>query len=151
MNLNLQTPKKQRGFIQAVIGGALAIGSLVSGNKARKAQNSARAAQQQANRVRNFQAKRQFLRDFRQQQAAAIANPLAAGAVDSSFSRATQSSQGTQANIASLDFSRLNELGELASANLNSAARAQFASSVFGTLGQFANSPGGQDLIDRLS
>ena len=151
MNLNLQTPRKQAGFLDILVGGALAVGSAITGNKARKAQNRARAAQQQANRVRNFQAQRQFMRNFRQAQAEALARGIAGGAdPSSSFAQATKSSQATQAETASRDFGELTRLGEQASANLNKAANASFASGLFSTAASFAMSDAGGNLLNKL-
>jgi len=147
MNLNLQSPKKQAGFIQFAVGAVLGAASLFEGNKARKAQNKARSQQQQSNRIRNLQAKRQFLRNFRVAQAQAIAAPLASGVQDSSFARATTASQGTQARVATREFNQQDALGEAASANLNAAANASFASGILGTLASAAQSPGIQDLF----
>lgn len=150
MNLNLQTPKKQLGFIQ-LVGLGLAAASAVAGDKARSAQNKARRAQQEANRVRNFQAKRQFLRDFRQQQAVALTNPLASGAdISSSAAQATLASQTSQKNAAVRDFQRLDQLGQIASSNLNKAANAQFAASTLGTVSSFIGSPGGQEFLGKI-
>ena len=146
----MQTLKKQGGFIQ-LVGLALSAASLVAGNKARKAQNSARAAQQQSNRIRNFQAQRQFLRNAQIEIASAIANPIARGAdVSSSAAQANLSSIQAQTRTAERDFQEQNRLGELASSQLNKAANAQFASSVFSTVGQFASSAAGSNLLDKV-
>lgn len=137
--------------IPAIIAGGLAIGSGIFGNKARKAQKRARAAQQQANRVRNFQAQRQFMRNFRAAQAEALARGVAGGAdVGSSFAQATKSSQATQAETASRDFGELTRLGEQASANLNKAANASFASGLFSTAASFAMSDAGSNFLSGL-
>jgi aminopeptidase N len=144
------TLRKQAGFIQFAVGAAFAVAGALSGRKSRKAQNAARRQQQQANRLRNLQSKRQFLRNFRQQQAAAIATPLAQGVAQSSFAQATASSQRAQAGVASGEFAELSRLGEAASANLNRAATASFNASIFGSLAQFAVSPGGADLLQSL-
>lgn len=150
MNLNLQTPRKQAGFIQ-VLGLAFAAGSAVMGNKARKAQNRARAAQMQANRIRNFQAQRQFMRNFRQAQAEALARGIAGGAdPSSSFTQATMASEQSQVKTAQRDFAELSRLGEAASANLNRAANAQFASGLLSTASSFAMSPAGSDFLKNL-
>ena len=151
MNLNLPLPRKQLGFIQLAVGAVMAVGSLVAGNKARKAQNAARRAQQQSNRIKNFQAKRQFLRNVAFAQAEAIANPIARGAdISSSFAQATISSQGAQARTASRDFAEQDRLGELASTNLNRAARATMQGNIFSTVGSFAMSDVGGDFLDKL-
>lgn len=150
MNLNLQTPRKQAGFLE-LLGLAFGIGSAITGNKARKAQNRARAAQQQANRIRNFQAQRQFLRNFRIAQAEALAMGIAGGAdPSSSFGQATLSSQGAQARTAVRDVQELSKLGESASANLNKAANASFASGLLSTASSFAMSPAGSDFLKNL-
>jgi len=122
-----------------------------SGFAARKAQNKARAAQQQSNRIKNFQAKRQFLRNVAFAQAEAIANPIARGAdISSSFAQATISSQGAQARTASRDFAEQDRLGELASSQLNKAARASMASDIFSTIGSFAMSDAGSSFLTSL-
>lgn len=150
MNLNMQTPHKQRGWINFVIGGALALGSAISGRKSRKAQNAARRQQQQANRLKNLQSKREFLRNFRQQQAAAVASGIAGGTTDSSISRATQSSQRAQASVAGAEFGELNRLGEAASANLNRAATQSYNAGIYGQLAGFALSDTGGNLINKF-
>lgn len=150
MNLNLQSPRKQAGFLQ-ILGAGLAFGSALLGNKARKSQNRARRAQQQANRVRNFQNQRQFMRNFRVAQAEALARGIAGGAdPSSSFAQATKASQATQAETASRDFGELSRLGESASANLNRAANASFASGLLSTASSFAMSPEGSDFLKNL-
>jgi len=149
MNLNLQSPRKQAGFVQ-LLGLAFAAGSAVIGNKSRKAQNRARAAQLQANRIKNFQAQRQFLRNFRLAQAEALMSGLAGGTTDSSISRATQSSQGTQARVAGGEFKELSRLGESASANLTRAANASFTSGLLSTASSFAMSAEGSDFLKSL-
>lgn len=134
-----------------LVGAGLSIGSAILGNKSRKAQNRARAAQQQANRVRNFQAQRQFMRNFSIAQAEALARVIAGGAdPSSSFAQATMSSQGTQVKTAQRDFAELSRLGESASANLNRAANASFGSGLFSTAASFAMSDAGRDLINKL-
>jgi len=151
VNLNLPLPRKQLGFLSLVVGGIAAVGSLVSGSKTRTAQNRARAAQQQSNRIKNFQAKRQFLRNVALAQAEAIANPIARGAdISSSFAQATLSSQGAQARTASRDFAEQDRLGELASSQLNRAARATMQGNIFSTVGSFATSDVGGSFLDDL-
>ena len=150
MNLNLQTPKKQAGFINLVVGGVMAAGSLLAGRKAAKAQKAARRAQQQINRIKNFQNKREFLAAANQAQAEAFLAPIQAGAdVSSSFAQATSGSIRRQAETSSQEFQKMGELGEAASASLNRAARASFASDVFGAVGSFSMSSGGGTLINK--
>jgi Tfp pilus assembly protein PilV len=137
--------------LNLLIGGGLALGSALLGNKSRKAQNRARAAQLQANRVRNFQAQRQFMRNFRVAQAEALARGIAGGAdPSSSFAQATASSQGAQVKTAQRDFAELTRLGESASANLNRAANASFGSGLLSTLSSFAMSDAGGDLLNQI-
>lgn len=150
MNLNLQTPRKQAGFLQ-LLGLGFAAGTALLGNKTRTAQNRARRDQQQANRVKNFQAQRQFMRNFKAAQAEALARGVAGGAdVSSSFTQATKASQATQAETASRDVGELSRLGESASAQLNRAANASFASGLLSTASSFAMSPEGSDFLKNL-
>lgn len=149
MNLNLKGPNKQRGFIELAVAGISLVGGLVSGNKQRKAQNRARRAQQQANSLKNMQSYRNFMENYRMRRAMEAAQGLAAGTIGSSFANASQSSTQATARNAASEFGQMNKLGAEASTQMNKAARAQFAGDMFGTVGAFANSQGGGDLLDQ--
>lgn len=77
------------------------------------------------------------------------AQGLAAGTIGSSFTNASQSSTQATARNAASEFGQMNKLGAEASTQMNKAARAQFAGDMFGTVGAFANSAGGGDLLDQ--
>ena len=91
------------------------------------------------------------MRNFRQAQAEALARGIAGGAdPSSSFTQATMASEQSQVKTAQRDFGELTRLGESASANLNKAANASFASGLFSTAASFAMSDAGGNLINKL-
>lgn len=150
VNFNLQTPRKQRGWIQLV---GLAIAAVGAGMQAKAAhdQRKARRGQQYANRLRNFQAKRQFMRNFKVAQAEALARGIAGGGDPrSSYTQATLASQTAQARTASRDFREFDRIGQQASAYLDSAARAQFGANLLSTAASFAMSDAGSDFLKNL-
>jgi len=133
------------------IAAASAVGSLVSGKKAKKAQKKANAAQRKINRLKNEQAKRAFLRKFRQQQAAALVSGVAAGVgIESSTVQGELSSGRSQRTTAVGEFGELDALGGAQEAAQNQAASANFQGSVFGAVGAFASSKAGGDFLDGL-
>ena len=122
-----------------VVTGVSAVASASASRKARKSQRRANDAQREQNRLKNFQAKRAFLRNFRQVQAQALMAPIAAGVgLESSLAQSQLQSQGAQARVASEEFLEMDELGGLYAAHMNSAARRQGQASIYGQIGNFA-------------
>jgi len=121
------------------LSGASAIAGASASRKARKSQRRANEAQREQNRLKNFQAKRAFLRNFRQVQAQALMAPIAAGVgLESSLAQSQLQSQGAQARVASEEFLEMDELGGLYAAHMNSAARRQGQASIYGQISNFA-------------
>lgn len=113
--------------------------SYVEGRKARKASAAANAAQRESNRLRNFQARRQFLRGFRQAQGQALAGAIAAGiGIESSATQGTLASERSQRDTALREFKEFNRLGDVYTAQINRATNAQFRAGAYGSLGSFA-------------
>jgi len=123
------------------LSGASAIAGASASRKARKSQRRANEAQREQNRLKNFQAKRAFLRNFRQTQAEALMAPIAAGVgLESSLAQSQLQSQGAQARVASEEFLEMDELGGQYAAHMNSAARRQAQAGIYGQIGNFAMS-----------
>lgn len=126
-------------------------GKVLSGRKAKKASKRANAAQRAINKLKNKQAKRAFLRKFRQFQAAALVGGVASGvSVESSGVQGTLAGQATQAATGIAEFNQFDKLGGEQTAALNAQASANFQSSVFGSIASFATSAGGGDFLDSL-
>ena len=116
------------------------VSSIKQGKKAVKGQKAANAATRKANQLRNKQAKRAFLRNFRQTQAVAISSAIASGVgLDSSLVQGTLSSEKTQAKTALREFKAFDELGATFTAATNRAASASFKSAAFGQVAGFAS------------
>ena len=139
------------GVLSTIAAVASIGGKLIAGNKAKKASKRANAAQRAINKLKNKQAKRAFLRQFRQAQAAALVGGIAAGVdVSSSTIQGVLSSQGTQARTGVSEFAEGERLGDVQTAAINKQASANFASSVFGSVASFAMSAGGGDFLDKV-
>jgi hypothetical protein len=130
---------------------ALAIGGqLIAGKKAKKASKAANRAQRALTKLKNDQAKRAFLRNFRQAQAAALVSGVGAGVdISSSLVQGTLASQEAQKGTALKEFATAESLGAAQTAALDKQASANFASSVFGAVGSFASSAGGGSFLDQ--
>jgi uncharacterized membrane protein len=87
----------------------LAVGSAIKGNQKRQALKGRASAQARIQRIRNLQARRKIMRNFRQLQANAIIDRAGEGGLDSSRSRGTQASQNSQLSQA---IREANEQGE---------------------------------------
>lgn len=122
--------------------GVAAVGTAKSINeskKARRAGRSAADAQKQINRLRNKQAKRQFLRNFRQAQAANITSSVASGvAIESSRFAGTRSSEISQRNVAVAEFAEADRLGETVINSQQAQSDATFRANRFATVANFA-------------
>ena len=136
-------PKRQRGFLGILALGISALStakSLKEGKKARKAGAAANESQKKANRIRNYQKKRTFLRNFRQQQANAYSEGIASGvALESSAIQGRRASQKSQAGVASRESNRLDELGMEVADFQQAQANANFRSQRASAIGSFAS------------
>ena len=152
MNLNLQTPRKQRGWINFAIAGISAASSLLSSKRASKKQAAARRAQQNINRLKNIQARREFKQQFYLNQAERVTSAIASGqGLESSAVRAGTNAATTQADASLRELGVMQKLGGDASAALESAAKSSFNSQVFGAISSFALSSGGESLLNKLT
>ncbi len=137
--------------ISSIIAAAAVTGSVIVGKKAKKASKASNAAQRAINKLKNDQAKRAFLRNFRQAQAAALVGGISSGVTtESSGVQGTLASQATQATTGVTGFAQFDKLGAAQTAALNKQASANFAGSVFGSVTAFATSAGGGDFLDSL-
>ena len=139
-------PKYQRGFAflaalaLSVAAGSTAL-SIKSGKKAAKAQGRANEAQRKANRLRNKQAKRTFLRKFRQAQALALTSGIARGVgIESSGVQGVLSSEISQKNTALAEFKEADALGTAFTDAQTSASNNQFKAQAFSQVANFASS-----------
>lgn len=123
------------------VSAASAYKSHKAGKKAARAQKKANEAQRKINKLKNFQAKRQFLRNFRQAQANVISSAIASGVgIDSSAFVGTQQSQGTQANVAVKEFKKMDEFGGEMTTAMNQQASATAKAQTWGAVSSFASS-----------
>lgn len=130
--------------VSAAIAGVAAVGAYKShkaGKKASKAQQAANEAQRKINKLKNFQAKRQFLRNFRQAQANVLTSAIAAGVgIESSAFQGTAQSQLSQRGTALADFAKMDELGGEQTAAMNAQSRATAKAQTWGAVSSFASS-----------
>ena len=132
------------GVITSIIAAAVAVGgtakSAIDSRKAKKAGQRANAAQVKANRIKNAQQKRAFLRKFQQAQAAALAGGIAAGVgIESSLTQGLLSGQATQKAVQIAEFKELDTLGETVLNQRQSQANFQSSSAIFGQVAGFAS------------
>ncbi len=122
----------------AAVGVGLSIHEAKKGTKAGKRANAALRA---ANRLKNKQAKRAFLRNFRQAQASTLVSAVAAGVgIDSSAFQGTLSSQKTQTRVALDEFAEADQLGTEFATAQSEQTSANTRSSRFGSIASFAQS-----------
>ena len=115
--------------------------SSIFGAKKNKAKKKARKAGANIEKVRNLQAKRAFLRNYRQAQAAALVGGVASGvSVDSSAVKGTQASQQTQAQFGSFEQDVLGSYARAAGKHLDRAGRFQAFASAAALVGDIAGS-----------
>lgn len=120
--------------------------SLIQGKKASKNQARANEEQRKINRLKNEQAKRAFLRNFRQTQATNMVATIGRGVgLDSSGYQGTAASEVSQRNLAIKEFNELNQLGAAAAAFSTKAAQQSYQSQAYGTIGSIASSFAGDD------
>lgn len=138
-------------MVATAIAAVAVVGSAVAGRKAKKASQRANAAQRKINKLKNAQAKRAFLRNFRQQQAAALVGAVAGGVdIASSGVQGTLASQATQASVGRTEFKQFDVLGGIQTDAFNAQANANFVGSVFGAVGAFASSSGGASFLNQV-
>jgi hypothetical protein len=129
------------GISAMVVSGLTAVASGVAAKKAAKNQKRANATQAEINRLQNEQAKRSFIRNYRQQQAANINASIAAGiGLESSRTQGTRSSLESQRITAQVEFKEADRLGTQKIGQLNKAATNQFQSQAWGAASSFASS-----------
>ena len=107
--------------------------------KATKAQKKSNRLQRDINRLRNKQAKRDFLRNFRQTQAAQLVGATGAGVdLESSAFQGTLASERTQIQVALGEAAQFDRLGSEITRQSNIAANEQYKSGVASTLSGIA-------------
>jgi len=130
-----------------VVTGATAYAGYEQGKKSSKAQAAANEAQRKINRLKNKQAKRQYLRQFRQAQADVYTAAVAANVgLESSAFQAIRSSHMAQRDTALREFKAFDALGGEQSAAMTRASNAAFRAQTYGTIAGFASGfiqPGG--------
>ncbi len=125
----------------AVVAGASAVASYRSGRKASKAQSKANDNQREINRLKNQQAQRAFMRQFRQAQADVITGGVFQGiGLEGSTVQGQLVSNTAQMNTARREFAEMNRLGDAMTSNLNRASRYGFQANTFGQIGSLAMS-----------
>lgn len=112
-----------------------------AGKKSSKAQQKANEAQRKINKLKNKQAKRAYLRNFRQAQADTYTSAIAAGVgIDSSAFQGARVSHESQRALALKEFGKMDELGGEMTAAMNSAARNTARAQTWGAVSSFAQS-----------
>lgn len=128
----------------AIAVGVAAVGTFASIRQAKKATaagQDANEALRKANRLKNKQAKRAFLRNFRQAQANVLVSSVMAGVgLESSAFQGTLASEKSQRDLALKEFERADELGTEFLTAQNRQTSAQTRSSAFGSIAGFASS-----------
>lgn len=111
------------------------------GKKAAKKQKKANKAQRKINQLKNKQAKRAFLRNFRMAQASTLTESVLAGAgLGSSRFQGTLASQTSQAFQAVDEFNEMDRLGGLVTRYQNAAAERQVKAAGYGAISSIASS-----------
>jgi len=140
----IKGPKYQRGFlgiVAAVIAGGSAVAGAAAGKKSSRAKRRANDAQRRINKLRNKQAKREFLQNFRQAQADAYSTAIAAGiGLESSALQGRLASQRAQADTSVAEFNRMDVLGAEITRNENKAARYDSQAQTWGAVASVASS-----------
>jgi hypothetical protein len=128
------------GVITTIVAGVSAAAGAIKARKAGKAGKRANAAQLKATRLKNAQAKRAFMRQFRQAQATNLTAGIAAGVgLESSTVQGQAGSLGTQSAIAQKEFKKFDELGVEVSRQRQKQADANAAAAAFGAVSSFAS------------
>ena len=131
------------GVFTGIALGLSAVGlgtSIVQGRKASKASAAGARVQAEGNRLRNEQARRAFLRKFRQSQADTLTMSVASGVgLGSSRTQGTLGSERSQAATAVREFEKADELGTEFIGYQNKASLANFQAGVGSTVANFAS------------
>jgi len=132
------------GVVTSIVAGVAAVGGKIASaraaRKASKAGKAANAAQLKATRLKNEQAKRQFMRKFRQAQAANLTAGIASGVgLESSTVAGQAASFKTQAGVALSEFKQFDELGAEVSRQRGIQASKNAQSAMFGAVSSFAS------------
>lgn len=124
-----------------VIAGASAVYSGVQGRKASKAQKRANNAQRKINQMKNRQAERAFLRNFRQAQAGALASSVFQGiGLESSGVQGQVQGLKAQAGSALRDFNVMEGLGGEMTSQMNKASKYGYQSQLGSSISSVAMS-----------
>ena len=129
-------------FVAAALAltGASLLGGASASSKSRKAQKRANQQQKLINMLRAKQAKRQYLRDFRAQQAAVVSSSIVGGVeIESSRFQAQLGSQRTQAGVATRDENEAVRLGDKVAAYQDKASNYSAQASRYGAAAQFSS------------
>jgi predicted DsbA family dithiol-disulfide isomerase len=130
--------------MSAIALGVAAVGAVAGAKQAKKATKAgkrANEAQRKANQLKNKQAKRQFLRNFRQAQASTIISSVMAGVgLESSAFQGTLASEKSQARLAVREFAEADKLGAEFTQAQNQQASAAGRAQTFGAISSFASS-----------
>jgi hypothetical protein len=128
------------GFF-AVLSGISAVAGLISGKKASDKNKDANKMQAQINKFKNRQEIRAFLRNYRQQQADALAAGVFSGiGLESSSVQGARSSLQTQARTGTREAHKLSDMGAQVGGLRASAAKYNFNAGLFNTGAQIASS-----------
>lgn len=134
---------------------ASALGGASAASKSSKAQKRANEAQRKINTMKNKQAKRQFLRQFRQAQAGALMSGIAGGVgLESSRVQGARASNLAQGGTAMREFAEMNALGGEMTSAMNAQSKYNAQAAAYGAVGQFASqfidfgTPGGDGDVD---
>ncbi len=129
------------GTIAAGVAGLSTAASFKMASDARSHGRKANKAQRAINRLTNRQAKRQFLRNFRQAQAATLVSSVAAGVgLESSRVQGTLSSERSQADTAVREFAEMDRLGGVVTSQRNKQVNDSFGSNIFSSVSNIAQS-----------
>lgn len=126
------------------VAAAVSVGSSILGarkaKKARKARQMANIYQKKQNILTQYQQTRQFMRQFREAQAAQYANALGMGVdIESSAIQGTLASQSTQAMTANKELQQMTNWADTQARYLDQASKYDYQSQLAGVVGNFAN------------
>jgi hypothetical protein len=128
-------------WIATAVTAVATIGGAVSASKAKKADKRANQQQKLLNMLRANQAKRQYLRDFRSQQAAVVSSSVVGGVdIESSRFQAQLGSQRTQAGVATRDENEAVRLGDTVQSFRDKASNYSAQSARYGAVASISSS-----------
>ena len=126
--------------IGLAVSAAGTVASLRAGKKATRAQKKANESQRKINRLKNLQARRAFLRQYRQAQANVLSGAIAAGVgLESSAFQGTLQSERSQARTALGEFKQMDQLGGEMTKFMNQQSSAAGRAQTFGAVSNFAS------------